>query len=48
MVHMTTINDLDASPLQALRGVVKFGKFNCELDASFCMMLGIRAYPTIW
>jgi DnaJ family protein C protein 10 len=33
---------------KALRGVVKFGKLNCELDASFCMQLGIRAYPTIW
>jgi hypothetical protein len=33
---------------KALRGVVKFGKMNCELDAPFCMKLGIRAYPTIW
>jgi len=33
---------------KALRGVVKFGKLNCELDAQFCMVLGIRAYPTIW
>lgn len=33
---------------KALRGVVKFGKMNCELDANFCMRLGIRAYPTIW
>jgi len=31
-----------------LRGVMKFGKLNCELDANFCMVLGIRAYPTIW
>jgi DnaJ family protein C protein 10 len=33
---------------KALRGVVKFGKLNCELDAQYCMKLGIRAYPTIW
>lgn len=33
---------------KALRGVVKFGKLNCELDAQYCMRLGIRAYPTIW
>lgn len=32
----------------SLRGVVKFGKLNCELDASFCMVLGIQYYPTIW
>jgi len=31
-----------------LRGVVKFGKMNCELDAMFCSVLGIRGYPTIW
>lgn len=33
---------------KALRGVVKFGKLNCELDSSYCLALGIRAYPTIW
>jgi len=33
---------------KALRGVVKFGKLNCELDSSYCLALGIRSYPTIW
>lgn len=47
-VHCTIMSPKYREAASVLRGVMKFGKVNCELDASFCMQLGIRAYPTIW
>jgi hypothetical protein len=31
----------------ALKGVIKFGKLNCELEVDFCRKMSVRFYPTI-
>lgn len=46
--HCTVMSPKYREAASVLRGVMKFGKLNCELEPGFCMQLGIRAYPTIW
>lgn len=44
--------DLNLTPVfegasKALKGVVKFGKLNCELEREFCQKIGVTEYPTL-
>jgi len=46
-VHCHTMAPLFQSAGTVLKGVVKYGKLNCELEEGFCHSLAIGRYPTI-
>lgn len=46
-VHCHTMAPLFESAGTVLKGIVRYGKLNCELEEGFCHSLAIMRYPTI-
>lgn len=46
--HCHKMNPIFEAAADTVKGVMKFGKLNCELEKGFCKSLHIRQYPTIF